>query len=114
MGNYMNSLTTMTQPLLIIIIAPLLTGLVKWIKCQLQNRTSPPIWQPYLNLNKLLHKEVIAATTTSQLFRITPYLVFSIMVFICVLIPLFTVNTPTLAIADVIVIVGLFALARFF
>jgi len=92
------------QTLLFIIVAPLYTGFVKFIKCLLQNRKSPPIWQPYLNLFKLFRKEVLIATTTSQLFRFAPYIVFGITVFICALIPF----------ADVIVIVGLFALARFF
>lgn len=114
MGHYMIWLITITQALLFVIAAPLFMGLVKWIKCQLQNRQSPSIWQPYLNLNKLFRKEVLLATTTSQLFRVIPYLVFSISVSICAIVPLFSINTSTTAIADVIVIVGLFALARFF
>lgn len=107
-------LVALAQTLLFVIAAPLLAGVVKWIKCQLQNRKAPPIWQPYRNLNKLFRKEVLLATTTSQLFRIAPYVVFSISVFICAVVPLFIVNVPTTAIADVIVIVGLLALARFF
>lgn len=107
-------LVTIAQTLLFVIAAPLLIGVVKWVKCQLQNRQAPPIWQPYLNLNKLFRKEVLIATTTSQLFRLAPYIIFSITVFTCAVVPLVIINTPTTTIADVIVIVGLFALARFF
>lgn len=107
-------LIAIAQTLLFVIAAPLFAGVMKWVKCQLQNRIAPPIWQPYLNLNKLFRKEVLIATTTSQLFRIAPYVIFSITIFICATVPLLITNTPTTAIADVIVIVGLFALARFF
>ena len=107
-------LVAIAQTLLFVIAAPLLAGVVKWVKCQLQNREAPPIWQSYLNLNKLFRKEVLLATTTSQLFRVAPYIIFSITIFICAVVPLLIINTPTTAIADVIVIVGLFALARFF
>jgi len=107
-------LIAILQTLLFVFTAPLLMGVMKWVKCQLQNRKAPPIWQPYRNLNKLFRKEVLIANTTSQIFRATPYIIFSITVFICAVVPLFIVNTPINAIADVIVIVGLFALARFF
>jgi formate hydrogenlyase subunit 4 len=107
-------LIAIAQTLIFVITAPLLAGVMKWVKCKLQNREASPIWQPYLNLNKLFRKEVLIATTTSKLFRITPYIIFSITVFICTIVPLLIINTPTTAIADVIVIVGLFALARFF
>jgi formate hydrogenlyase subunit 4 len=101
------------QTLLFVTGAPLLTGIVKWIKCQLQNRTAPSIWQPYLNLNKLFHKEVLIATTTSSLFRLIPYLIFSITIFISIVVPLFIIKPITNTFADVIVIVGLFSLTRF-
>lgn len=107
-------LIAIIQTLLFVIAAPLVAGMVKFVKCLLQNRSPQPIWQPYLNLNKLFHKEVLIATTTSQLFRAAPYIIFSITVFICALVPLFIVDVQTASIADVIVIVGLFALARFF
>lgn len=105
--------TVIIQTLLFVAGAPLLTGVVKWVKCQLQNRTSPPIWQPYLNLNKLFRKEVLISTTTSSLFRFVPFLVFSITIIICATVPLFIINTAANTATDVIVIIGLFALIRF-
>jgi formate hydrogenlyase subunit 4 len=107
-------LITITQTLLIALTAPLFAGILKWLKCQLQNRKAPSILQPYANLNKLFRKEVLIPATSSQIFRLTPYIIFSIMVLICSTLPLFILNTPTTKIADIIVIVGLFSLARFF
>jgi formate hydrogenlyase subunit 4 len=106
-------LISITQTLLFVISAPLFTGIVRWIKCRLQNRTAPSIWQPYLNLNKLFCKEVLIATTTSPLFRIVPFMIFSVTIIICTAVPLFIINTTNNVCADVIVIIGLFALIRF-
>jgi formate hydrogenlyase subunit 4 len=101
------------QALLLATSAPLFAGIVRWVKCQLQNRTAPSVWQPYLNLNKLFRKEVLIAHTTSSLFRIIPFAIFSITVTISTAVPLFIINTTNSVIADVIVIIGLFALIRF-
>ncbi|HBC72164.1 MAG TPA: formate hydrogenlyase [Coxiellaceae bacterium] len=106
-------LVSIMQTLLFVIGAPLLTGVIKWVKCQLQNRKAPPIWQPYLNLYKLFHKEVLLATTTSHLFRLVPFVIFSITIVISAIVPLFILGAATNSIADVIVMIGLFALIRF-
>lgn len=94
--------------------APLLAGWIKRVKCHMQNRAAPPLWQPYRDLAKLLRKDVVLAANASWLFRATPYIVFGAMLLAAAAIPLVVVALPTAAIADVIVIVGFFALARFF
>ncbi len=113
MAHQINWLVAIIQPLIIVAGAPLFAGIIRWIKCHLQNRTSPSIWQPYQNLNKLFHKESVIADTTSTIFRMAPFLVFGIMAMISITIPLFAVNSAIQSFADVIVIIGLFALARF-
>jgi len=102
------------QTLLFIAIAPLLTGWIKRKKCRLQNRTAPPVWQPYRDLRKLFRKESVIATNASWIFRTTPYIVFGTTVLAAGVVPLIATDLPSAAIADVIVLVGFFALARFF
>ncbi|HYA38192.1 MAG TPA: NADH-quinone oxidoreductase subunit H, partial [Candidatus Methylomirabilis sp.] len=80
----------------------------------MQNRAAPPLWQPYRDLAKLLRKDVVLAENASWLFRATPYIVFGAMLLAAAVVPLVAVDLPTGAIADVIVLVGFFALARFF
>jgi formate hydrogenlyase subunit 4 len=111
----MNALAlTLIQTILFIAIAPLLSGIVKWIKCKLQNRRGPSIFQPYRDLRKLFHKDLIIAATASPLFRLIPYITFSIIVLACAVVPFLSINFAASSIADVIVLVGLFALSRFF
>lgn len=99
---------------IMVIGAPLLAGWVKLVKCRLQNRQGPSPWQPYRDLAKLFGKDVVIANSASPIFRTAPYIVFSVTALASSVIPLFIVDLPTSAIADVIVLVGFFALARFF
>jgi formate hydrogenlyase subunit 4 len=102
------------QTAVMVMGAPLVAGWVKLVKCKLQNRKGPAPWQPYRDLAKLFGKDVVIAESASPIFRTAPYVVFSVTALASSVIPLFMVNLPTSAIADVIVLVGFFALARFF
>lgn len=102
------------QTALFVGTAPLLAGWVKRVKCHTQNRAAPPVTQPYRDLAKLLRKNLVVAENASWLFRAAPYVVFGAMLLAAAAVPLVAVDLPTGAIADVIVIVGFFALARFF
>ena len=102
------------QTLLFIAGAPLLAGWIKRLKCHLQNRAAPSLFQPYRDLVKLFAKDVVLAEHASWLFRAAPYIVFSAMVLSAAVVPLVAVPLPASAIADVIVLAGFFALARFF
>jgi formate hydrogenlyase subunit 4 len=102
------------QTLLFIAIAPLLSGWIKRKKCRLQNRKAPSIWQPYRDLRKLFRKESVIAANASWIFRTTPYIVFGTTVLAAGVVPLIATDLPSAAVADVIVLVGFFALARFF
>ncbi len=115
MANNLNAwLIALLQTLLFVGSAPLLTGWIKRLKCHLQNRAAPSLLQPYRNLAKLFGKELVLAHDASWLFRTTPYIVFGAMMLAASVVPLIAVELPTAAIADVIVLVGFFALARFF
>jgi len=102
------------QALLFAALAPLLVGWVRKVKAWLQNRRGAPLLQPYRDLYKLLGKEVRVAHTASILFRAAPYVVFIATWLAASAVPLVAVALPTAAIADIIVVVGLLALARFF
>jgi formate hydrogenlyase subunit 4 len=104
----------LAQALLFVVAAPLLSGWVKRVKCHMQNRAAPAAWQPYLDLGKLLRKHMLLAENASWLFRAVPYIVFGATLLAAAVVPLIAVQLPTSAIADVIVLVAFFALARFF
>ncbi len=102
------------QALLYLALAPLLVGWVRKVKARLQNRRGAPVLQPFSDLRKLLSKEVHVAHTASPLFRIAPYIVFTATWLAAATVPLLAVELPTAAMADIVVLVGLLALGRFF
>jgi len=102
------------QMALYLVLAPLLVGWVRKVKARLQNRRGAPLLQPYRELYKLFGKEARMAHTASILFRAAPYIVFVATWLAAAATPLIATQLPTSAIADVIVIAGLLALARFF
>ncbi len=107
-------LFALVQTLCVVLFAPFLAGWVKWIKCKLQNRQGPAPWQPYRDLWRLSKKQVVLADVASPIFRAAPYIVFGATVVAASVLPIVSTQLPTAALADVIVLVGIFALTRFF
>jgi formate hydrogenlyase subunit 4 len=104
----------MLQVLILLAVAPVFVGWVRVLKCWSQGRSSAGLFQPYRDMTRLFSKDVVIAENASWIFRFTPYLVFGTAVLAGGIIPILSVELPLAATADVIVIVGLFAIARFF
>jgi formate hydrogenlyase subunit 4 len=102
------------QMTLVLLLAPLLTGIVRKVKARLVGRRGPSVLQPYRDLLRLLRKEVVLAANASWLFRVTPYLVFAITWVAAALVPTFATGLIFSWSADLIVIIGLLGSARFF
>ncbi len=110
----MNWLIAILQTTLLVGLSPLLAGWLKWCKCRLQNRTAPSLFQSYRDLLKLTRKQPVVAEQASWLFLFAPYIIFSATILAASIVPFIAVNLPSSASADVIVLVGFFAFARFF
>jgi len=107
-------ITEMLQVLIILAVSPAFVGWVRMLKCWLQGRTSAGLLQPYRDIMKLFAKDVFLAENASWIFRFTPYLVFGTATLAGGIVPMLSVDLPLSASADVIVLVALFAIARFF
>jgi formate hydrogenlyase subunit 4 len=102
------------QMLLVLALAPLLTGFGRKVKARLLRRQGPPLIQPYRDLIRLLRKEVVLANSASWLFRTVPYLIFAATWVAAALVPTFGTGLMFSWSADLIVIIALLGLARFF
>jgi formate hydrogenlyase subunit 4 len=102
------------QMLLVLALAPLFTGFVRKVKARLLRRQGPPLIQPYLDLARLLRKEVVLADSASWLFRVIPYLVFAATWVAASLVPTFRAGLLFSWSADLIAIIALLGSARFF
>lgn len=102
------------QTLLCVALAPLLTGVVRVVKARLQGRRGASPIQPYRDLYRLLQKESVVAEQASWLFRAAPYTVFTAVWLAACIVPTFTTNIALTPAADLIALVALLGLARFF
>lgn len=102
------------QTLLVVLAAPLMLGWVNQCRAWLQNRSGPGWLQPYRVLRKLFLKDAVLAYNASPLLRITPYIVFGCMALAASIVPVLATDLLFSPAADVIALVGLFALARVF
>jgi formate hydrogenlyase subunit 4 len=102
------------QMLIVLLLAPLLTGFVRKVKARLLRRRGPPVLQPYRDLIRLMRKEAVVADSASWLFRAAPYLVFAAIWVAAALVPTFATGLIFSWSADLIAIVALLGSARFF
>jgi formate hydrogenlyase subunit 4 len=102
------------QMLLVLLLAPLLTGFVRKVKARLLRRRGPPLLQPYRDLLRLTRKEVVLAESASWLFRVVPYVIFASTWVAAALVPTFATGLIFSWAADLIVLTALLGSARFF
>ena len=102
------------QMLLVLLLAPLLTGFMRKVKARLLRRRGPPLWQPYRDLVRLARKEVVLADNASWLFRVSPYIIFGGTWVAAALVPTFATGLLFSWSADLIAITALLGSARFF
>jgi len=113
MGVIENLLVQGAQVALVLLLAPLLTGLTRKVKARLQRRRGPRLIQPYLDLKRLIGKEVVLAENASWLFRVAPYVMFATTWVAVALVPTFATGLLFSWSGDLIAITALLGSARF-
>ena len=107
MAIVVDAFVQLVQGVLVLLLAPLLLGYVRKVKARLLRRQGPPLLQPYRDLVKLLHKDVVLAENASWVFRVAPYLVFATTWVAAALVPTFATGLALSPAADLIAIVAL-------
>ena len=107
-------LAAILQTLLLLALAPFLSGCIKNWKAKLQNRRGPPLWQPYLDLAKFLRKDMVISEHASWIFRAMPYVLFISTLLAGLMVPLVMASAPLSLFGGALAFVGLLALGRFF
>jgi formate hydrogenlyase subunit 4 len=104
----------MGQVVFLILIAPLVTGMVRKAKALLQGRQGPRLLQPYYDLYKYMHKDSVVSVEASWIFTAAPFVVFGATLTAAALVPAFVRSSLFSFTGDLVLLVYLFALARFF
>jgi formate hydrogenlyase subunit 4 len=107
-------LKVVAQLVLLLMLAPLVSGFIKTLKARLQMRRGPRLLQSYSNIHKLLRKGMVIPDTASWLFSATPYVVFVATLLAGLMAPMVAADTPIGLFGGVLAVVYLLGLGRFF
>lgn len=100
------------QAVLLIALAPLMSGIVSKFKALMQGRVGASIFQPYRDLRKLIKKDAVTSRSCSWLFRGVPYVCMASMIVLAMMTPF--IYTGVLApFGDLVTVVYLFTMFRF-
>ncbi len=93
----------------VLLLAPLAEGILRKVTARVQSRQGPPLFQPYLDLLKLLGKEDIESGTSPRLQRFSAALALASVLAVALLVPMGG-RAPLGGQADAIVLVYLLTL----
>jgi formate hydrogenlyase subunit 4 len=102
------------QMVAVFALAPLLTGVMRKVKARSQKRIGASVLQPYYDLSKLWSKDEVVSDYSSWVFRSAPWVVAVATITAALFIPVFVPFSPFSAAGDLLLVLGLLALARFF
>ncbi len=101
------------HPLLAIVLAPLLPGVVRRVKAWFAGRSGPPLLQPYRDLARLIRKGAVFSRTTTWIFRAASSAVLAATLGAMILLPAGGVPALLSFEGDFLLLVYLLALGRF-
>ncbi|MDQ1080150.1 NADH-quinone oxidoreductase subunit H [Pseudoroseomonas cervicalis] len=97
---------------LLLALAPLLVGLLRWLRARLEGRQGPPPWQAWRDLMKLLRKQPVLAEHASPVTPVAPHAALAATLLAAALVPGFARGMALGGMADLVLLAGLLAIAR--
>lgn len=114
MPNFSMLLLGVVQALILLALAPLMTGFSRMIRARMHSRRGPGVLQDYRDLAKLLKRQDVAPASAGMVFQIMPYVLVSVLLVVAMALPVFSQHSPVGVMADLITFAYLLAIARFF
>ena len=102
------------QALILLALAPLFSGISRMIRARIQSRRGPGVLQDYRDIAKLMKRQNIWPDNAGWVSKVMPYVLISTVMVVAMSLPLFTRVAPFGAGSDLITVIYLFALFRFF
>ncbi|TSC79923.1 MAG: Hydrogenase, membrane subunit 3-like protein (EchB-like) [Candidatus Peregrinibacteria bacterium Gr01-1014_25] len=102
------------QGTVVLLLAPLATGCVRWCKARFQGRHGASPFLPYVRFLTLLRKEMVIAETASWIFHAAPFVVLCTAVFVAFSLPLLTSAPPPGGLDNFILFAAILALGSVF
>lgn len=97
---------------LVLLAAPTMSGLLRWIEARLAGLSGPLPLQPWHDLIRLTRKQTKAAENASALFEAAPPAVLAATALAASMVPSFSTGMLSAGMADLLLLAGLIALPR--
>lgn len=108
------TIIAIVQCLLLVVLAPLVSGTGRWMRAKMHTRRGPSILQDYYDIFKLLKRQDVHTADSSFISRLMPPLFFGTMLVLACGMPMIGRSCPVPWLGDIVPIVYLLALPRFF
>jgi hydrogenase-4 component C len=102
------------QALLLLAAAPLFTGMTRMLRAKMHTRRGPGVLQDYRDIIKLLRRQNLQPPAAGFAFRSMPTVMIATLLTIAMALPILTRATPIPGLGDLITVIYLFAVVRFF
>lgn len=109
----MKLLVSWLLPLIAMLAAPLLIGLINRTKALVGGRRGAPLLQPYRDIRKLLARGAVYSDTGTWVLQLGPVANLAGLVLALLVVPLAGVRAPIAFPGDLVVVAGLLGLGRF-
>ncbi|EPL3704135.1 respiratory chain complex I subunit 1 family protein [Morganella morganii] len=110
----MTGLFAVVQAIFLLLLTPLFTGISRQIRAKMHSRQGPGIMQDYRDITKLLKRQSVAPRDSGFIFRVMPYVLLGSMLLLAMVLPVVTTTSLFSGAGDLIIILYIFALFRFF
>lgn len=110
----MTGLFAVVQAIFLLLLTPLFTGISRQIRAKMHSRQGPGIMQDYRDIIKLLKRQSVAPRDSGFIFRVMPYVLLGSMLLLAMALPVVTTTSLFSGAGDLIIILYIFALFRFF
>lgn len=108
------NILSLIHPVLALLLAPLLLGVINRIKAVFAGRTGQPLLQAYFDLFKLLRKGAVYSRTTSWIFRAGPIVGLASVLVALSVVPFGGISSPLHFGGDLLLLAYVLGLMRFF
>lgn len=102
------------QAIALLALAPLVSGLGRMIRARMHSRAGPGLLQNYRDIHKLLKRQDVSPEGAGLVFRAMPFVMLATLLLVAMTLPVFTHASPVGVAGDIITVIYLMGLVRFF
>ncbi|MDR1311504.1 MAG: respiratory chain complex I subunit 1 family protein [Burkholderiaceae bacterium] len=106
-------LLAVIQAFVLLLAAPVFTGISRVMRAKMHSRRGPGIFQDYRDLIKLMKRQDVAPAASGLMFRIMPYELLGSVLLIAMVVPAVSLASPLGVAGDLIAIAYVLAFSRF-